>query len=174
MSIVGEDLLWTFCRLFYLQFCNSMISEKTLQQRFYQEFERYFYIKIIVTRIPSYLVTNLFLSFFFFSLLTNQKQEFGFQQVGGLIMRDISVFCLQGVALYVKAMPNSIEFYKGIFSHVMPVRIIVPCFDVIQFLRTKIFFSWCKKFLLFHLKSSFCYQDIYSFVLSLWSCRKTS
>ena len=26
-------------------------------------------------------------------------------------------------------MPNSIDFYKGIFLHVIPVRIIVPCFN---------------------------------------------
>ena len=25
-------------------------------------------------------------------------------------------------------MPNSIDFYKGIFLHVIPVRMIVPCF----------------------------------------------
>ena len=29
--------------------------------------------------------------------------------------------------LYFKAIPNSIDFYKGIFLHVIPVRIIVPC-----------------------------------------------
>ena len=29
------------------------------------------------------------------------------------------------VALYLKVMPNSIDFYKGIFLHVTPVRIIV-------------------------------------------------
>ena len=30
----------------------------------------------------------------FLSFLTNQKQESGFQQVGGLVTRNISVFCL--------------------------------------------------------------------------------
>ena len=30
--------------------------------------------------------------------------------------------------LYFKAVPNSIDFYKGIFLHVIPVRITVPCF----------------------------------------------
>ena len=62
----------------------------------------------------------------FLSFLTNQKQESGFQQVDGLVTRNISVFCLERVALYFKAMPNSIDFYKGIFLHVIPVRIIVP------------------------------------------------
>ena len=31
---------------------------------------------------------------FFLSFLTNQKQESDFQQVGGLVTRNISVFCL--------------------------------------------------------------------------------
>ena len=37
-------------------------------------------------------------------------------------------FCLQRISLYFKAMPNSIDFYKEIFLHVIPVRIIVPWF----------------------------------------------
>ena len=40
----------------------------------------------------TYLVTNLLLSFFF-SFLTHQKQKASFQQVGGLVTRNISVFC---------------------------------------------------------------------------------
>ena len=32
--------------------------------------------------------------------------------------------------LYFKTMPNSINFYKGILLHVIPVRIIVPWFKV--------------------------------------------
>ena len=65
----------------------------------------------------------------FLSFLTNQKQESDFQQIGGLVTRDISVFCLQRVVLYFKVMPNSIDFYKGIFLHFIPVRIIVPCYQ---------------------------------------------
>ena len=63
---------------------------------------------------------------FFLSFLTNEKQEPGFQQVGGLETINISVFCL--VALYFKAMPNSIDFYKGIFLHVIPVFFFCFCF----------------------------------------------
>ena len=44
-----------------------------------------------------------------------------------MVMRNISVFCLQRIALYFKVMPTSIDFCKGIFLHVIPVRIIVPC-----------------------------------------------
>ena len=79
-------------------------------------------MKIIVTIIPKDLVTHLL----FLSFLTNQKQESGSQQVGGLVTKNISVFCLLRVAQYFKTMPNSIDFYKGIFLHVIPVRIIVP------------------------------------------------
>ena len=35
----------------------------------------------------------------FLSFLTNQKQESGFQQVGGLVTRNISVFCLKRALL---------------------------------------------------------------------------
>ena len=34
------------------------------------------------------------------SILTNYKQESGFQQVGGQVTRNISVFCVERVALY--------------------------------------------------------------------------
>ena len=37
------------------------------------------------------------------------------------------LFCLSWVALYFKAMPNSIDFFKRIWLHVIPARIIVPC-----------------------------------------------
>ena len=67
--------------------------KNTVQVKFDQQFERYFYSKIIVTIIPRDLITNLvfvlFLSFF-----ANQKQESGFQQVVGLVMRNISIFWL--------------------------------------------------------------------------------
>ena len=49
-------------------------------------------MKVIVTIIPTYLVTNLLLSSF--SFFKNQKQESGFQQGGGLVTRTISVFYL--------------------------------------------------------------------------------
>ena len=61
--------------------------------------------------------------------LTNQKQESGFQQVGGLVTRNISAFCLQRVALYFRAIPSSIDFSKGIFLNVIPARIVVSWLD---------------------------------------------
>ena len=83
-------------------------------------------MKIIVTIIPADLVTNSLLSFF---CSPNQKKESGFQQVGGLVTRNNSVFCLKWVVLYFKAIPNSIDFCKVIFLHVIPVRIIVPWYQ---------------------------------------------
>ena len=63
----------------------------------------------------------------FLSFLTNQIQESGFQQFDILIKRNISAFYLLQVALHFKAISNSIDFYKEIFLHVIPVPIIVPC-----------------------------------------------
>ena len=54
----------------------------------------------------------------FLPFLTNQKQESGFH---GLATGNNYVFCLYRVAFYLKAMPNSIDFYE-----IIPVRIIVP------------------------------------------------
>ena len=50
------------------------------------------------------------MSFLFYC--TNQ---IGFSEIGGLITKFFSLFF--------KGMPNSIVFYKGIFFHVIPVRI---------------------------------------------------
>ena len=75
----------------------------------------------------SYRCNYKFAFILYLSFLTNQKQESVFQQVGGLVITNISVFCLYGAALYFKATSNSIEFYKGIFFHVIPVGNIVPC-----------------------------------------------
>ena len=40
----------------------------------------------------SYKFSYEFTSIFFFSFLSNQKQESGLQQIGGLVIRNISVF----------------------------------------------------------------------------------
>ena len=102
-----------------------MISENLLCSKgFTSNLRDIFYVKIVVTIILSDLVTNsLLLSFCPF--LQTKKPESGAQQVGGLVTRNTSVFCLKGVALYFKAMPNSIDFYKGIFLNGIPVRVIV-------------------------------------------------
>ena len=48
-------------------------------------------MKLIIAVIPTDLVTNLLLSSFF-PFFTSQKQESCFQQVDGLVTRNISVF----------------------------------------------------------------------------------
>ena len=59
VSIAGEDLLRAFYKLFYSRFCDSSDQwKKDLQ------FNRHFYMKIILTIIPTDLVTNSLLSFF--------------------------------------------------------------------------------------------------------------
>ena len=47
-----------------------------------------------------------------------------------MVTKNISVFSLKPFVLYFKAMPNSIDFYKGVFLHVILIRTIVPLFDV--------------------------------------------
>ena len=87
-------------------------------------------MKIIVTVIRIDLATNAFSSFCFLSFLTSQKRESGLWQVNEklMVMRSISMFCLYRVALYFKAMQNSVDFYERISFHVIPIRIIAPWF----------------------------------------------
>ena len=81
-----------FCSLFYLQFLIQVISEKTLCSKgFTGNLRGIFYMKAILTINPTHQVANFFLSSFF-SFLANQKQKSGFQRVGGLVTRNISVF----------------------------------------------------------------------------------
>ena len=52
--------------------------------------------------------------------------ESNFKQVGGLVTRNVSVFCLYWAVLCFKDMPNSIDFHERVFLHDVPARIIVP------------------------------------------------
>ena len=61
---------------FIYSFVIQMITEKnTVQRRFYQQFQRYFYVKIIVTITPINVVTNLLLSSFCPFLQTKSKNQ---------------------------------------------------------------------------------------------------
>ena len=72
--------------------------------------------------------------------------------MGDLVTRNISFFFFFVYSESRSTSKPSIDFYKGIFLHAIPVRIIVPCFNEIW--RT-IFphwyklhdLSWCKMFL---------------------------
>ena len=91
-QITGEDLLRALYKLFYSRFCVSSDPKKNaLYQGFYKEFERHFYMKIVVTIIPTLLVTNSLL-FLFCSFVETKKQQSTFQQVGCLVSRNISFF----------------------------------------------------------------------------------
>ena len=96
-----------------------MISEKS---RFLYENNRSY---------KSYKCSNKFTFISFLSFRRNQKQELNFQQVGGLVTRSSFAFCLQRVVLHFEDMPNSVDFYKRIFLHVIPVRMIVPWFQIV-------------------------------------------
>ena len=56
-------------------------------------------MKIIVTIIPTALVTNSLLSLLLY-FWRKQKRESKLEQAVGLVTRNISVVCLQRIALY--------------------------------------------------------------------------
>ena len=63
LYIFNKHLLGAFCKLFYLLlFVSSDQRKHTLQQTFYCQFKRRFYMKMIVTIVSTNLATNLLLS----------------------------------------------------------------------------------------------------------------
>ena len=116
----------------------------------------------------SYRVSNKFSFVPYLTFIAKQKKESGVQQVSGLVTGNISVFCLKRVTLYLKAIPNSIDFYKGIFVHVVPVRIIALCFNK----------KWAKRYCNFWLYFVYLYPYFllnclslsFSICISLFSC----
>ena len=60
----------------------------------------------------SYRFSHKFVFIPVLSFLRKQEKRIKFLAGCGLVTRNISVFCLQRVALYFKAIPNSINFYK--------------------------------------------------------------
>ena len=91
------------------------------------------------------------LAFLFF--LTSQKQESSFQQVDGLVTRNVSVFYLQQVPLYFKAMSNSIRFllrsFLAFFSCLYCTSMLqVKCQEINQLIpkcQMEFFDKICKK-----------------------------
>ena len=61
----------------------------------------------------SYRFIDKFAFILLLSFLTDQKQDSDFQQVGGLLTRNITDLCLERVLFYFKAMPISADFFKG-------------------------------------------------------------
>ena len=107
----------------------QVIGEKTLSWKdFTRNLREIFTKKMIVTIISTNVVKFTVIPFL--SFCRNQKKnESNFQQVGGLVTRNSFAFCLERVARYFKDMPNSIDFYKRIFLHVIPACILVSCLN---------------------------------------------
>ena len=77
-------------------------------------------MKIIVTIVPTDLLQIRF--HLFFPSRRKQKQESSFQQVVGMVTRNISDF------LFMTSLTRFQSFYEATFLHVIPVCITVPCF----------------------------------------------
>ena len=100
--MVGKDLLKAFYKFLYLRLCDStMISEKTMCGKcFTSKFERHLYMNVIVI-INNYKYYKLSCKFVFVKLrisflfcIRNKKQKSRFNQVGGMVTRNVFVFCL--------------------------------------------------------------------------------
>ena len=130
--MVAEDLLRTFYKLFCFRFCVLSGRWKTLCSKILRGIlERFLYENNRIYN--SYKSSYKFAFILFLSFRRNQKQESNFHQVDDLVNRNIFVFCWQRIAKFSKGMPNSIDFfYKRIFLHVIPARIIVA----------KLFYTW--------------------------------
>ena len=124
VPIVGKELLMAFYRL-VLHFGDSsdLWKKKKKKKMFSKGFNSNLRYNC---NYNSHRFSYKFAFILFLSFLTNQKQESGFQQVGCLVTKNIWFLFIASVMLYFKAMSNSIDFYKGIFLHVIPVCIIVP------------------------------------------------
>ena len=105
---------------------------------------------------PTDLVINSLFSFFcpfpvissFF--LTNQKHKSGFQQVVGLVTRNISILCLQQVALYFKTMQYSIEFTFLIYFSCLYCTSMFVAIVSVSILQNKYFFISLNKTMTYH------------------------
>ena len=101
-----------------------VVSEKTLWSKgFTSNLREIFKIKIIVTIIPTNLGTKLLLpSFFFFSYKLKTRIWFSTSWWSD---NEKSYLFIVGHTL-LQSHTKFSNFYKGIFLHVFPVRIIVP------------------------------------------------
>ena len=110
----------TSCFVYWFVF--QVIIEKTIWTRILQgNWERFLYEKDRNYNYCKFSCKFTFTYFLFFH--RNQKQESYFQQGGGLVTRNSFAIYLQRVALYLKGMPNFVDFIKG---PVAPAPIIVP------------------------------------------------
>ena len=125
VPIVDEDLLRVFCKLFIVVWFKWSAKKHCVAGVLLEIWE--IFLNEENRNYNSYRFSYKLVFILFLSFLSNQQQESGFQQVGGLGTRNNPVFCLKRAALYFKAIPNSVDFHKGIFLHIISFRsIIVP------------------------------------------------
>ena len=96
--IVRENLLKAFYRLFYLQFYDSSENVKALCSKGFSSNLTYV-LHENNRNYNSYRFSSKFTFILFLFFLANQKQESRFQQVGGLIARNICFLFIASRAL---------------------------------------------------------------------------
>ena len=84
-------------------------------------------MEIIVSIIPTDLVTNSFLSSFC-PFLQIKNKNFVFSK---LVVQLYFCFLFKASRSLLQSHPNSTDFYKGVFSYVIPIRIIVSWLNLI-------------------------------------------
>ena len=91
VSIVVENLLRAFYRLFYLQYFDSgdQWKKQCVAKLLLAIWEIFLYED---NRNYISFIFNYKFAFIFLLSLKNEKRESGFQQVGGLVTRNISIF----------------------------------------------------------------------------------
>ena len=93
VSIVGEDLLKHSAGCFIYSYVIQVISAKALCSKVVLAIWEMF-LHENNRNYNSYRFSYKLAFIFRLSFLTKQKQGSGFQQVGGLVTRNISYFCL--------------------------------------------------------------------------------
>ena len=87
VQIVGKCLPWAFYRLFCLKFS---VSKTTCSKHFTWNLRELSFLNLVTNSLLSLLCP----------FTEAKKQESNFQEVGNLVTRNISVFCLEQAILY--------------------------------------------------------------------------
>ena len=107
----------------------SKISEKLLRVFLFLSFRFCSTAKIYIENSEKLEISEISEKLFRVSLFPSFRfcptAKLRFKNLGKNF-RDFGGFPVSDLVLYFKDMPNSIDFYKRIFLHVIPVRIIVP------------------------------------------------
>ena len=85
-------------------------------------------MKIIVTIIPTYLVTNLLLSYFFRFLQTKNKNLVFNKFI--ILQQEVFLFFDIASCALLQSHAEFNRLCERIFLHLIPICILVPCFDI--------------------------------------------